>query len=204
LGSFGNIETDASGVTKLHMREILGRLHDNSKLFGDKLNMIGKIMVITSGEDDLGKGGSNLSKTTGNAGAAVACCEIKDLEKTALIKHGRCEKPEIDGTRPTCKDSLDCCGAARAIGAASLTQMELCYDKDATSYPFVERPGATPLQYQFVCIADSGMRLLASSLITVATIAYMMWWNDKDLMWTAQKTIFNNQSTVNCMIFKIL
>ena len=44
-----------------------------------------KVLVITSGEDDLGLTDTVLSKVNGNSGSAVACCEIKKLENTALI-----------------------------------------------------------------------------------------------------------------------
>ena len=82
-----------------------------------------------SGEDDLGKGGAALSSVNGNSGVAVACCEIKKLENTALIQHGRCEKPTTTAERPKCKDPKDCCGAARAVGSSTLTQIEVCFDR---------------------------------------------------------------------------
>lgn len=39
--------------------------------------MVGRSVMVHADEDDLGKGGHDLSPTTGNAGARVACGEIK-------------------------------------------------------------------------------------------------------------------------------
>eukprot|EP01087_Luapelamoeba_hula_P008008 TRINITY_DN1989_c0_g1_i2.p1 TRINITY_DN1989_c0_g1~~TRINITY_DN1989_c0_g1_i2.p1 ORF type:complete len:115 (+),score=15.37 TRINITY_DN1989_c0_g1_i2:145-489(+) len=53
------------------------------KEFGDTLislfgphSVIGRTMVVHADEDDLGTGGHNDSKTTGHAGARIACCVI--------------------------------------------------------------------------------------------------------------------------------
>ena len=40
-------------------------------------NIIGRSIVVHADEDDLGLGGVADSKTTGNAGARVACCKIE-------------------------------------------------------------------------------------------------------------------------------
>ena len=40
--------------------------------------IIGRSMMVHADVDDLGKGGHELSKTTGNAGARLACGEIKE------------------------------------------------------------------------------------------------------------------------------
>jgi Cu-Zn family superoxide dismutase len=37
------------------------------------MSIVGRTMVVHADPDDLGKGGVELSKTTGNAGARVAC-----------------------------------------------------------------------------------------------------------------------------------
>jgi Cu-Zn family superoxide dismutase len=45
-------------------------------------SIVGRSLVIHADEDDLGKGGHDLSKTTGNAGARLAC-GIVGFTKTA-------------------------------------------------------------------------------------------------------------------------
>ena len=40
-------------------------------------SVVGRSVMIHADEDDLGKGGHELSLTTGNAGARIACGEIK-------------------------------------------------------------------------------------------------------------------------------
>lgn len=42
--------------------------------------MIGRSVMVHADPDDLGRGGHALSCTTGNAGARVACGEIKKSE----------------------------------------------------------------------------------------------------------------------------
>ena len=39
--------------------------------------VVGRSFMVHADPDDLGKGGVELSKTTGNAGARIACGEIK-------------------------------------------------------------------------------------------------------------------------------
>lgn len=43
-------------------------------------SVIGRSIMIHADVDDLGKGGHDLSLTTGNAGARLACGEIKLVE----------------------------------------------------------------------------------------------------------------------------
>jgi Copper/zinc superoxide dismutase (SODC) len=38
-----------------------------------KLSVLGRTVVVHADQDDLGEGGHELSKTTGNAGARLAC-----------------------------------------------------------------------------------------------------------------------------------
>lgn len=42
-------------------------------------SVIGRSIMVHEGVDDLGKGGHELSPTTGNAGGRIACGEIKLL-----------------------------------------------------------------------------------------------------------------------------
>jgi len=66
VGDLGNLEADASGVAQVKIEDSL------ISLTGD-LSIIGRSLVVHADPDDLGKGGHELSKTTGNAGARAAC-----------------------------------------------------------------------------------------------------------------------------------
>ncbi|CAD5114361.1 DgyrCDS3498 [Dimorphilus gyrociliatus] len=66
VGDLGNVEADASGVAKVNITDSLVNLTGS-------LSVIGRTIVVHADPDDLGKGGHELSKTTGNAGARVAC-----------------------------------------------------------------------------------------------------------------------------------
>ena len=44
-------------------------------------SVLGRSVMIHADKDDLGKGGHELSSTTGNAGARVACGEIRKLKQ---------------------------------------------------------------------------------------------------------------------------
>ncbi|KAF8543266.1 superoxide dismutase [Trichophaea hybrida] len=66
VGDLGNISTDHNGHAK-------GRIEDKLvKLIGPT-SVLGRTVVVHSGTDDLGKGGHELSLTTGNAGLRPAC-----------------------------------------------------------------------------------------------------------------------------------
>ncbi|KAI9814325.1 MAG: Superoxide dismutase [Cu-Zn] [Thelocarpon impressellum] len=65
-GDLGNIETDAQGNAQ-------GSLTDRVvKLIGPE-SILARTIVVHGGTDDLGKGGNEESKKTGNAGGRVAC-----------------------------------------------------------------------------------------------------------------------------------
>ncbi|XP_066585267.1 superoxide dismutase [Cu-Zn]-like isoform X2 [Prorops nasuta] len=66
VGDLGNVEADASGVAKVDITDTVISLTGAN-------NVLGRSFVIHSGEDDLGKGNSSLSLTTGNAGDRWAC-----------------------------------------------------------------------------------------------------------------------------------
>mmetsp|Transcript_47347 Transcript_47347/g.103592 ORF Transcript_47347/g.103592 Transcript_47347/m.103592 type:complete len:181 (+) Transcript_47347:69-611(+) len=83
VGDLGNIEPGPDGVAK---GEIIDRL---IKLTGE-FSVIGRSMMVHADEDDLGTGDNSepgpppvngkASKATGNAGARIACGEIKPGE----------------------------------------------------------------------------------------------------------------------------
>ncbi|TVY75854.1 Superoxide dismutase [Cu-Zn] [Lachnellula suecica] len=66
VGDLGNFKTDAQGNG-------VGSVQDKLiKLIGPE-SVIGRTVVVHSGTDDLGKGGNEESKKTGNAGTRPAC-----------------------------------------------------------------------------------------------------------------------------------
>ncbi|XP_076358638.1 superoxide dismutase [Cu-Zn]-like [Tachypleus tridentatus] len=66
VGDLGNVEAGYDGVAKVH-------LNDSFLSLTGPLSIVGRAIVVHAGEDDLGRGGHPLSKTTGNSGARVAC-----------------------------------------------------------------------------------------------------------------------------------
>ena len=66
VGDLGNFETDGQGNAK-------GSVSDKFvKLIGPE-SVLGRTVVVHAGTDDLGQGGNEESKKTGNAGARPAC-----------------------------------------------------------------------------------------------------------------------------------
>ncbi|EEH42598.2 superoxide dismutase [Cu-Zn] [Paracoccidioides brasiliensis Pb18] len=66
VGDLGNITTDAQGNASGMMEDIF------IKLIGEH-SVLGRTVVVHAGTDDLGKGGNEESKKTGNAGPRPAC-----------------------------------------------------------------------------------------------------------------------------------
>ncbi|KAH8398198.1 hypothetical protein KR215_011800 [Drosophila sulfurigaster] len=66
LGDLGNINVEGTGATKINFCDC------HITLFGAN-SIIGRSLVVHADPDDLGKGGHELSKTTGNAGARIGC-----------------------------------------------------------------------------------------------------------------------------------
>lgn len=66
VGDLGNVEADGSGIAKVQITDAM------ISLVGEN-SIIGRTLVVHADPDDLGKGGHELSKTTGNAGARIAC-----------------------------------------------------------------------------------------------------------------------------------
>ncbi|XP_023335406.1 superoxide dismutase [Cu-Zn] [Eurytemora carolleeae] len=64
-GDLGNV-TAEGGVAKVEISDAMISLSGENSI-------IGRTMVIHADEDDLGQGGHELSKSTGNAGARAAC-----------------------------------------------------------------------------------------------------------------------------------
>jgi len=65
VGDLGNV-TATDGVAKVNITDAM------ISLTGENC-IIGRTMVVHADQDDLGKGGHELSKATGNAGARSAC-----------------------------------------------------------------------------------------------------------------------------------
>lgn len=66
VGDLGNIEPNSKGIVKKVM-------YDKFIKLSGKNSIIGRSVVIHSGEDDLGRGGNEESLITGNAGSRIAC-----------------------------------------------------------------------------------------------------------------------------------
>ncbi|PAA63629.1 hypothetical protein BOX15_Mlig014161g1, partial [Macrostomum lignano] len=66
VGDFGNIVGGSDGVTRVSITDSVASLVNTE-------SVLGRSIVIHAGVDDLGRGGHPSSKTTGNAGARMAC-----------------------------------------------------------------------------------------------------------------------------------
>ncbi|KAM7309134.1 superoxide dismutase [Cu-Zn] [Ixodes scapularis] len=66
VGDLGNVIAGDDGVAKV-------AITDSQISLSGPHSIIGRSVVIHADPDDLGKGGHELSKTTGNAGARLAC-----------------------------------------------------------------------------------------------------------------------------------
>jgi Cu-Zn family superoxide dismutase len=66
VGDLGNVVADESGVAKFELTDKLLNLTGPNSI-------IGRTVVVHELVDDLGKGGHEFSKTTGNAGGRLAC-----------------------------------------------------------------------------------------------------------------------------------
>ena len=72
VGDMGNIVANEAGVAE-------GTLVDRLIKLSGEYSVVGRSVMVHADPDDLGKGGHELSLTTGNAGARVACGEIKTV-----------------------------------------------------------------------------------------------------------------------------
>nr|UWM72181.1 copper/zinc superoxide dismutase 4 [Brachionus rotundiformis] len=66
VGDLGNVTADENGLAKFDFTDRLVRLNGPHSI-------IGRTIIVHSDPDDLGQGGTELSKTTGNAGGRLAC-----------------------------------------------------------------------------------------------------------------------------------
>jgi len=66
VGDLGNVEAGDSGSALVDIKDSIIQLSGPNSI-------IGRALVVHADPDDLGKGGHELSLTTGNAGARVAC-----------------------------------------------------------------------------------------------------------------------------------
>ncbi|XP_030747761.1 superoxide dismutase [Cu-Zn] [Sitophilus oryzae] len=69
VGDLGNVEADDKGVAKV-------AITDKQISLNGANSIIGRTVVVHADQDDLGKGGHELSKSTGNAGGRLACAVI--------------------------------------------------------------------------------------------------------------------------------
>ncbi|KAL8167145.1 hypothetical protein V2J09_008644 [Rumex salicifolius] len=65
-GDLGNITAGSDGVAEISIR-------DSQIPLSGKHSILGRAVVVHADPDDLGRGGHELSKTTGNAGGRVGC-----------------------------------------------------------------------------------------------------------------------------------
>ncbi|PIN20422.1 Superoxide dismutase [Handroanthus impetiginosus] len=68
-GDLGNIVAGTDGVAEISIT-------DEQIPLSGPYSILGRAVVVHADPDDLGKGGHELSKTTGNAGARVGCGNI--------------------------------------------------------------------------------------------------------------------------------
>nr|QKY65180.1 ribosomal protein L32 [Passiflora contracta] len=78
-GDLGNIVANADGVAE-------ATIVDNQIPLSGPNTVIGRAFVVHELEDDLGKGGHELSLTTGNAGGRLACVAAVPKKRTSISK----------------------------------------------------------------------------------------------------------------------
>lgn len=78
-GDLGNIEADSEGQSEVNIS------NRGVSLMGEH-SVIGRTLVVCEGVDDLGRGGHELSLTTGNSGSYLACGVIGIAKYTDNIK----------------------------------------------------------------------------------------------------------------------
>ncbi|KAM0853473.1 hypothetical protein ACQ4PT_051047 [Festuca glaucescens] len=66
VGDLGNIQANKDGVAEVSIKDL------QISLSGPH-SILGRAVVVHADSDDLGRGGHELSKSTGNAGARIGC-----------------------------------------------------------------------------------------------------------------------------------
>lgn len=66
VGDLGNILADGTGFAQVNINDSQLSLTGSNSIFG-------RTVVVHADADDLGQGGHEMSKTTGNAGGRLAC-----------------------------------------------------------------------------------------------------------------------------------
>lgn len=84
VGDLGNIECTADGKAVLNVEDHLCALYGPNSI-------VGRSVVVHAGTDDLGMGGDDESKKTGNAGPRLACgviglCDVFTMPKLQTTK----------------------------------------------------------------------------------------------------------------------
>ncbi|XP_074572407.1 superoxide dismutase [Cu-Zn] 2 [Curcuma longa] len=65
-GDLGNIVANQDGIAEVYVKDLQIPLSGRN-------SVLGRAVVVHADPDDLGRGGHELSKTTGNAGARIGC-----------------------------------------------------------------------------------------------------------------------------------
>lgn len=66
MGDLGNIQANNDGIAEVFIKDL------QISLSGPQ-SILGRAVVVHADSDDLGRGGHELSKSTGNAGARIGC-----------------------------------------------------------------------------------------------------------------------------------
>jgi Cu-Zn family superoxide dismutase len=66
VGDLGNVQTDENGVVTVNIK-------DKFISLSGEHSILGRCLVVHEKPDDLGRGGDDESKKTGNAGKRLAC-----------------------------------------------------------------------------------------------------------------------------------
>jgi Cu-Zn family superoxide dismutase len=82
VGDLGNIKADYDGVARIDVTDALVSLDDSGKF-----PIGGRSIVVHEDPDDLGRGGDEGSRTTGNAGGRAGCCLIVRVDPAKVAKH---------------------------------------------------------------------------------------------------------------------